>query len=187
MTFISSSYDEDKVFYNYRLEDLTLLQTFLFSLWSFLVFALKLCKLLQTLTSSWLAQSLNKFQNLNPLKLTFHEHSSTLELIDHGSKPPKTPKVVKPRVQEILCENHGLLIPHFVDDFVVEHIFNQLHMDLSMLWHLHQVNKAWFKVVGKTLTWEVLKIVKFNNVFYYHTIVIQGLPRLSLQVRLNFN
>jgi len=39
MTLISNSYDEDKVFYNYCLEDLTLSQTFLFSLWSFLVFA----------------------------------------------------------------------------------------------------------------------------------------------------
>ncbi len=55
-----------------------------------------------------------------------------------------------------------------------------------MLWHLHQVNKAWFKVVGKILACEVFKIVKFNNASYYHTIVIQGLPRLSLKVRLKF-
>ncbi len=145
------------------------------------MFALKLCKLLQTLTYSWLAQLLKKFQNLDPLKLTFHEHSSTLELIDHGLKPPRTPKLVEPRVQEILCESHGLLVPPLVDDFVVEHIFTQLPMDLSMLWHLHRVNKVWFKVVGKTLAWEVLKIVKFNNASYYHTIVIQGLPRLSFK------
>ncbi len=101
-------------------------------------------------------------------------------------KPPRTSKLVEPRVQEILCENHGLLVPPLVDDFVVEHIFIQLPMDLSMLWHLHQVNKAWFKVMGKILAWEVLKIVKFNNATYYHTIVIQGLPRLSLKVQLTF-
>ncbi len=65
-----------------------------FSLWSFFVFAhsfyvfaLKLCELLQTLTSSWLAQSLKRFQDLDPLKPAFHKHSSTLEPADHGLKP----------------------------------------------------------------------------------------------------
>ncbi len=97
MTLISNSYDEDKVIYDCPLEDLTLWQIFLFSLWSFSVFAhsyyvftLKLCKLLQTLTSSWLAQSLKRFQDLDPLKPAFHKLSSTLELIDHGLKPPIT-------------------------------------------------------------------------------------------------
>jgi hypothetical protein len=66
------------------------------------VFVLKLCKLPQTLTSSSLAQSLKKFQNLDPLKLTFHEHFLTLKLIDHGLKPRRTPKFVEPEVQEIL-------------------------------------------------------------------------------------
>jgi hypothetical protein len=75
VTLVLSSYDEDKVIYNCHQEDLTLRQTFLFSLWSFSVFAhliyvftLKLCKLLQTLTFSWLAQSLKKFQDLDILK-----------------------------------------------------------------------------------------------------------------------
>jgi hypothetical protein len=97
MTLLSSSYDEDKVIYDCHQEDLTLWQRFLFSLWSFSVFAhlfyvftLKLCELLQTLTSSWLAQSLKKFQDLDPLKPTFHKYSSTLEPVDHGLKPPIT-------------------------------------------------------------------------------------------------
>jgi hypothetical protein len=94
------------------------------------VFTLKLCKLLQTLTSSWVAQSLKKFQDLDPLKLAFHEHSSTLEPVDHGLKPPK---LVGIKVQEILCESHGLLLPPLMDDFVVKHIFNQLPVDPSML------------------------------------------------------
>jgi hypothetical protein len=55
-----------------------------------------------------------------------------------------------------------------------------------MLWHLHQVNKAWFKVVGKTLTWKALEIVKFNNASYHHTIVIQGPPKLFFKAQLKF-
>jgi len=81
-----------------------------------------LCVCFQTLTSSWLAQSLKKFQNLDPLKLTFHKYSSTLELVDNGLKHLKTPELVEPRVQEILCENHGLLVPPLMNDFVVEYI-----------------------------------------------------------------
>jgi hypothetical protein len=69
------------------------------------------CKILQTLTSSWLAQLLKKFQDLDPLKLAFHEHSSTLE-------PSKTPKLVGLKVQKISCESHGLLLPLLKDDFV---------------------------------------------------------------------
>jgi len=97
MTLAWNIDDKDKVIYDCCLEDLTLWQTFLLSLWSFSVFAhlfyvfiLKLCELLQTLTSSWLAQSLKKFQDLDPLKPTFHKHCSTLEPVDHGLKPPIT-------------------------------------------------------------------------------------------------
>ncbi len=101
-------------------------------------------------------------------------------------KPPRAPDFVEPKVQEILCESHDLLVPPLMDDFVVEHIFIRLPMDLSMLWHLHRIIKTWFKVVGKTLAWEGLEIVKFNNFSYHHIVVIQGLPSLSLKVRLKF-
>ncbi len=98
----------------------------------------------------------------------------------------KNTRFCRTKVQEILCESHDLLVPPLMDNFVVEHIFTQLPMDLSMLWHLHRVNKTWFKVVDKTLAWEALEIVKFNNASYRHTIVIQGFPRLFLKVRLKF-
>jgi hypothetical protein len=75
--------------------------TFVLILVIFGVYSFGLCVCSQTLqtstnlASSWLAQSLKKFQNLDPLKLTFHEHSSTLKLVDHGLKPPRTPNLVK--------------------------------------------------------------------------------------------
>jgi len=33
--------------------------------------------------------------------------------------------------------------------------------------------------VGETLAWKALEIVKFDNTSYHHTIVLQGVPRLS--------
>jgi hypothetical protein len=73
-----------------------------------------------------------------------------------------------------------------MDDFVAKHLLIQLPMDLSMLWRLHWVNKVWFKVVGKTSTWQALEIVKFNNASYCHIIIIQGLSKLFLKAQLNF-
>jgi hypothetical protein len=61
-----------------------------------------------------------------------------------------------------------------MNDFVIEHLFIWLPMDLSMLWCHHRINKAWFKVVGETLAWKALEIVKFDNTSYHHIIVIQG-------------
>jgi hypothetical protein len=73
-----------------------------------------------------------------------------------------------------------------MDDFVIEHLSIWLPMDPSMLWHHRQINKAWFKVVGKTLAWKALEVVKFDNISYHHTIVTQGLSRLSLKAWLKF-
>jgi hypothetical protein len=73
-----------------------------------------------------------------------------------------------------------------MDDFVVDHVFPQLPMDLFMLWCLCRVNKVWFKVVSKTSTWKTLEIVKFNNASYYHTIAKYGLPRLFFKAWLKF-
>jgi hypothetical protein len=68
-----------------------------------------------------------------------------------------------------------------MNDFVIEHLFIWLPMDLSMLWRHYRINKAWFKVVGETLVWKALEIVKFDNTSYHHIIAIQGLSRLSLK------
>jgi hypothetical protein len=44
-------------------------------------------------------------------------------------------------------------------------------MDPLVMWHLHQTNKAWYLVVGNFLAWKALMIVKYDNAFYYQTIV----------------
>jgi hypothetical protein len=46
ITFVSSSYNENKVFYNCHPKDLSMCQTFLFSLWSLSMFAHLVCMLL---------------------------------------------------------------------------------------------------------------------------------------------
>jgi hypothetical protein len=45
---------------------------------------------------------------------------------------------------------------------------------------------VWHKVVGESLEWHALNIVKYHNVFYRHVIATQGLPRHYLKQRLQF-
>jgi len=55
-------------------------------------------------------------------------------------------------------------------------------MDPSMMWHLHQVNKSWYNVVGNTMAWNT--IVRIDDAFYHETIQAYELPRHSLKTRL---
>jgi hypothetical protein len=52
------------------------------------------------------------------------------------------------------------------------------------MWWLHWCNHVWHKVVGESLEWLALNIVKHHNVFYCHIITTQGLPRCFLKQRL---
>ncbi len=40
--------------------------------------------------------------------------------------------------------------------------------------------------MGKTSTWKALEIVEFDNAFYCHIIVVQGLPMFFLKAWLKF-
>ncbi len=138
---------------------------------------------------------------MDPLKPTFHEHSSTPKPIDNGIKPPRTLEIVQAkfykfytnsikfynstRPRNFMWEPWPFTTP-FDGWLCIEHFFIWLPMDPSMLWCHCWINKAWFKVVGKTLAWKALEIVKFDNTSYRHTIAIQGLPRLSLKSWLKF-
>jgi len=78
-----------------------------------------------------------------------------------------------------------LLLP-LIDGFVIEHIFPNLPLDPSMMWHLLQVNYVWHRVVDESLEWHALNIVKYHNVFYHHVIATQGLLKHYLKQHLQF-
>jgi hypothetical protein len=63
-------------------------------------------------------------------------------------------------------------LPPLTDAFVIEHIFSKSPLDPSIMWHRCWVNHVWHRVVGESLDWHALNIVKYHNVFYCHTIVI---------------
>ncbi len=147
MILVSSSYDEDEVFYNYSPEDNSMVDIFVLIMVIFGVCSFGLCVCSQTLKTS---TNLNLFTAC-PVTKEISRFGSFKTCISWAFFNPrtrwpwletsKTPKLVKPKVQEILCESHGLLLPPLMDDLVAKHIFTWLPMDMSM-WHLHWVNKT---------------------------------------------
>jgi hypothetical protein len=51
---------------------------------------------------------------------------------------------------------------------------------MSMLWHLHQVNKGWCKAKGEIIAWNVLELVKINNQVHHKFVAMHGFQRCFL-------
>jgi hypothetical protein len=98
--------------------------------------------------------------------------------------PPQSPKVVPctpnskpskcPHSHENLKKYPKHLLHPLTNALVIEHILPKNNLDPFMMWHLHQVNYVWHRVVGESFEWHALNIIKYNNVFYCHTIATQG-------------
>jgi hypothetical protein len=110
--------------------------------------------------------------------------------------PPQSPKIVPytpnskpskcPHSHENLRKYPKHLLSILMDAFVIEHTLPKLPLDPFMMWRLHQVNYVRHKVMGEPLEWHALNIMKYHNVFYYHTIATQGLLRCSFKQCLQF-
>jgi hypothetical protein len=85
---------------------------------------------------------------------------------NHETKPQALLRALAP-CAKLLCNN-------FVDVIVIEQISPHLHVNLSMLWHLCHVNKTWHKVVGDSMAWNALEIMKYDDHVNRQTISLQG-------------
>jgi len=47
--------------------------------------------------------------------------------------------------------NFGCLLLLLTNAFMIKHVLKELPMDPSMMWHFHQINQGWHKVVGESL------------------------------------
>ncbi len=109
---------------------------------------------------------------VNSFKPQLKENSSILQetSLIHShvqtNLPPKAYKLVYTQnlnlIQMWLGEKIRLLSP-LLDSIGMQHIFTHLPLMPSMFWHLHQVNKAWFLVVGKSFPWNALSKGRENR------------------------
>ncbi len=155
---------EDLVFFDCRGEELRLCQSFLLLVWSIATCCIKVGQLVQSLAAPWFTQSIN-----------------------HASPIPQVEVVAKP-TQVSLCLNLKLatqfedcLFPPLPSAIAITHIIPCLPRTPLMLWHLHWVNKIWFTIVGKSLSWNALKVVRLDHKCYLNYIREHGMKRWSLQ------
>jgi hypothetical protein len=85
---------------------------------------------------------------------------------NHEIKPQASLRALAP-CAKLLCNN-------FVDVIVIEQFLPHLHVNLSMLWHLCQVNKTWYKIVGRSKAWNAFEIMKYDNHVNCQAISLQG-------------
>jgi len=68
-----SAQEDEDVFYNCKMNHLSLWQAFLLLLWSFSMFFYKICESLQTLMSAWLTQSFKQFDLELPIVVELNQ------------------------------------------------------------------------------------------------------------------
>ncbi len=85
---------------------------------------------------------------------------------NHETKPQASFRALAP-CAKLLCNN-------FVDVIIIEQILPWLNVNFSMFLHPCHVNKTWYKVVGGSMAWNALEIMKNDNHVNCQTISLQG-------------
>ena len=106
-----------------------------------------------------------------------------LELIESRTFDVSTPNG-RERDQEGLSEE-ATLLPPLSDELVLSQIWPLLHqrVNVSLLWRLRRVNKAWKGRVGSSLEWAALEMVRVDSPGFMHYLAKNGENRPSLRDR----
>ena len=77
------------------------------------------------------------------------------------------------------------LLPPLSDELVLSQIWPLLHkrVNVSLLWRLRKVNRAWKKKVGTTLEWAALEFVRIDSPGFLRLLEKRGEHRPSLRER----
>ncbi len=143
----------------------------------------KVSNFLQIVISGWLKTSF-KQQAYEPPPPTLEMKNLLLLPQNPKNFLPSTPNHCTPKHpynHERNLPYPSPFLPPLTNAFFIEHIYFKLWIDASMMWHLHQVNWAWHKVVGEFVEWHALNLVKYHNTFYHYTIAAQKHPKQSLK------
>jgi hypothetical protein len=77
------------------------------------------------------------------------------------------------------------LLPPLSDELVLSRIWPRLHqrVNVSLLWRLRRVNRAWRRKVGTSLEWAALEIVRIDTPGLFRYLEKRGERRPSLRER----
>lgn len=82
-------------------------------------------------------------------------------------------------------ELRGTLLSALEDEIVMRQIWPVLHkrVNVSLLWRLRRVNRAWRNQVGNTIEWAALEVVRLDSLGYLRFLAESGERRPSMQER----
>ena len=77
------------------------------------------------------------------------------------------------------------LLPPLDDELVSSRIWPLMHkrVNVSLLWRLRRVNRAWRERVGSSVEWAALEVVRLNSPGYLRLLAERGERRPSMQER----
>jgi hypothetical protein len=133
-------------------------------LWSISIFTSMLCEIFQNLTYTWLSKLLYGNPTNVPLVSSLTQEPSISTCPNH-----------------IAIQESSALLPPLLDSLVGEYILPCLLITSSMLWWLHRVSKAWFKVVGEILIWNAFEITQIDHRSYLRHIALHGIMMVYFQ------
>jgi len=169
--------DGDEIFYDCA-KSFTIWETFWFYGWYFSMSALSLCtlrckvyNLVQTLVETQLVQS---YKNATT---SYHIANANL------TQKPNEPMYTQNPFLETCLETKFTLLPPLLDSTILAHIFNHSPLTPSMFWRLRQINKPWFLIMGESVPWNTLEVVKFKHKLYLQHVTTSHTPKQSLQMR----
>jgi hypothetical protein len=134
---------------------------------SFCTLCCKVHNLVQTLVETQLLHSCKKAST--------SYHITNLNLTQKPNEPMYR--------QNLFMETKCTLLTPLLDSTILGHIFNRFPLTPSMFWQLRQINKPWFLIVGESIPWNALEVVKLNHKFYLQHVATNHTPKQSLQMR----
>lgn len=95
------------------------------------------------------------------------------------SEQPSREREQEPEVEE------RTLLPPLSDELVLSRIWPLLHkrVNVSLLWRLRRVKRAWKRKVGTTVEWAALEMVRVDLPGFLRSLAARREPRPSLRER----
>jgi hypothetical protein len=75
------------------------------------------------------------------------------------------------------------IVASSLDSIVFAHIFTLLSLTPSMFWQFCWINKPWFLIVGESVPWNTLEVVKINHKSYFQHVTTSHTLRQSFEMR----
>jgi hypothetical protein len=99
------------------------------------------------------------------------------------TQKPSEPMCTQNPFLETCLEIKCKLLPPFPYSIILAHIFTRLPLSPLMFWWFRRIKKPWFLIVGESVPWNTLEVIKINHKSYLQHVAISCTPRQPLKMQ----